>query len=105
MRISPLHPIHFLIFSFNCICYIVGLMELVQSPSIKKDTNFKVEEHVEGSNSQVHNSLRLLTEAKVFQMKFGLEGDAHTFYNLYARVIGLSIRKDRRKMWGQCGNE
>ncbi|KAF7143155.1 hypothetical protein RHSIM_Rhsim05G0071700 [Rhododendron simsii] len=40
-------------------------------------------------------------EVDVFRMASDSEADTHAFYNNYAKVIGFSIQKDRRKMNGE----
>lgn len=51
----------------------------------------------EGLDSQVHDSLRVVTKADALQMKFDSVGDAEVFFNAYAKVTGFSIRRSRIK--------
>lgn len=53
----------------------------------------------EGSDSETGlEDLKELTAKDVFKMKFASEENAHNFYNAYAKAMGFSIRKDRRKV-------
>ncbi|XP_028099199.1 protein FAR1-RELATED SEQUENCE 5-like [Camellia sinensis] len=54
----------------------------------------------EGLASQTYDSLRMLTKEDVLQMKFNSEDDAYTFYNAYAKVIGFSVRRSRKRIIG-----
>ncbi|XP_028068809.1 protein FAR1-RELATED SEQUENCE 5-like [Camellia sinensis] len=54
----------------------------------------------EGLASQTYDSLRMLTKEDVLQMKFNSEDDAYTFYNAYAKVIGFSVRRSRKRITG-----
>ncbi|XP_058197504.1 protein FAR1-RELATED SEQUENCE 5-like [Rhododendron vialii] len=53
----------------------------------------------QGLDSQIGlEGLNMLTARDVFKMKFDSEENAHAFYNAYAKVMGFSIRKDRKKV-------
>ncbi|XP_028108168.1 protein FAR1-RELATED SEQUENCE 5-like [Camellia sinensis] len=54
----------------------------------------------EGLASQTYDSLRMLTKEDVLQMKFNSEDDAYTFYNAYAKVIGFSVQRSRKRITG-----
>ncbi|XP_028082073.1 uncharacterized protein LOC114283461 [Camellia sinensis] len=53
-----------------------------------------------GLASQTYDSLRMLTKVNVLQMKFNSKEDAYFFYNAYAKVIGFSVRRSRKRIYG-----
>ena len=50
--------------------------------------------------SQTYDSLRMLTKVDVLQMKFNSEEDAYSFYNAYAKGIGFSVRRSKKRFCG-----
>ncbi|KAF7154642.1 hypothetical protein RHSIM_Rhsim01G0153900 [Rhododendron simsii] len=56
-----------------------------------------VEGEGEGSISSIDDSLRLLNDTKIVQMKFVSEEEAGRFYNAYAKAMGFSVRKHKSK--------
>ncbi|KAI8536731.1 hypothetical protein RHMOL_Rhmol10G0279800 [Rhododendron molle] len=57
----------------------------------------------EGSISSVDDSLCLLNDTEIVQMKFVSEEEAGLFYNAYAKAMGFSVRKHKSKR--HRGNE
>ncbi|KAI8539192.1 hypothetical protein RHMOL_Rhmol09G0162100 [Rhododendron molle] len=57
----------------------------------------------EGSVSSVDDSLRLLNDTEIVQMKFVSEEEAGLFYNAYAKAMDFSVRKHKSKR--HRGNE
>ncbi|KAI8537876.1 hypothetical protein RHMOL_Rhmol09G0058300 [Rhododendron molle] len=57
----------------------------------------------EGSVSSVDDSLRLLNDTEIMQMKFVSEEETGLFYNAYAKAMGFSVRKHKSKR--HRGNE
>ncbi|KAF7127764.1 hypothetical protein RHSIM_Rhsim11G0186200 [Rhododendron simsii] len=71
-------------------------------PEEEDDLGDSIEDGVNGKqglDSQIGlEGLNMLTARDVFKMKFDSEENAHAFYNAYAKVMGFSIRKDRKKV-------
>ncbi|KAF7154613.1 hypothetical protein RHSIM_Rhsim01G0159200 [Rhododendron simsii] len=56
-----------------------------------------VEGEGEGSISSVDDSLHLLNDMEIVQMKFVSEEEASRFYNAYAKAMGFTVRKHKSK--------
>ncbi|KAL7212173.1 hypothetical protein ACSBR2_014946 [Camellia fascicularis] len=81
--------------------------------SRQKEVNSKIDNQVapdskddvvdgkeEGLASQTYDSLRMLTKVDVLQMKFNSKEDAYSFYNAYAKVIGFSVQRSKKRICG-----
>ncbi|KAF7129587.1 hypothetical protein RHSIM_Rhsim10G0060900 [Rhododendron simsii] len=71
-------------------------------PEEEDDLGDLIEDGVNGKqglDSQIGlEGLNMLTARDVFKMKLDSEENAHAFYNAYAKIMGFSIRKDRKKV-------
>ncbi|KAF7145739.1 hypothetical protein RHSIM_Rhsim04G0114900 [Rhododendron simsii] len=71
-------------------------------PEEEDDLGDSIEDGVNGKQGfRFPNRIRRFEYAHCkgcFKMKFDSEENAHAFYNAYAKVMGFSIRKDRKKV-------
>ncbi|XP_058219904.1 protein FAR1-RELATED SEQUENCE 5-like [Rhododendron vialii] len=74
---------------------ISGLVEEDSHSNTFGDNDVEGEE--ERSVFSVDDSLRLLNDTEIVQMKFVYEEEAGLFYNAYAKAMGFSIRKFKSK--------
>ncbi|KAF7138043.1 hypothetical protein RHSIM_Rhsim07G0134600 [Rhododendron simsii] len=86
----------------------LGVMATPNRSTNKKGVSYDWESNFESeccpsredshSNTFGDDSLRLLNDTEIVQMKFVSEEEAGRFYNAYAKAMGFSVRKHKSKL-------